>query len=113
MIGKPIPRVEDQRFVTGNGQYTDDIRVDGQVHAAFLRSPHAHAALRSIDVSAAQAAPGVIAVLIGQDYLDDGFQGVDHAFDRGIISLQIRSRLERSFGKLIGGRHLTLIHQGR
>ncbi len=78
MIGKPIPRVEDQRFVTGNGQYTDDIRVDGQVHAAFLRSPHAHAALRSIDISAAQAAPGVIAVLIGQDYLDDGFQGVDH-----------------------------------
>lgn len=78
MIGKPIPRVEDQRFVTGNGQYTDDIRVDGQLHAAFLRSPHAHAILRSVDISAAQEAPGVIAVLIGQDYLDDGFQGVDH-----------------------------------
>ena len=78
MIGKPIPRVEDQRFVTGNGQYTDDIRVDGQLHAAFLRSPHAHAVLRSVDISAAQEAPGVIAVLIGQDYLDDGFQGVDH-----------------------------------
>ncbi|MEM5341213.1 xanthine dehydrogenase family protein molybdopterin-binding subunit [Paraburkholderia azotifigens] len=78
MIGKPIPRVEDQRFVTGNGQYTDDIRVDGQLHAAFLRSPHAHAALRSIDITAAQEAPGVVAVLIGQDYLDDGFQGIDH-----------------------------------
>jgi carbon-monoxide dehydrogenase large subunit len=78
MIGKPIPRVEDQRFVTGNGQYTDDIRVDGQLHAAFLRSPHAHAGLRSVDISAAQEAPGVIAVLVGQDYLDDGFQGVDH-----------------------------------
>ncbi|ALL71727.1 Carbon monoxide dehydrogenase large chain-like protein (plasmid) [Paraburkholderia caribensis MBA4] len=78
MIGKPIPRVEDQRFVTGNGQYTDDIRVDGQLHAAFLRSPHAHAVLRSVDISAAREAPGVIAVLIGQDYLDDGFQGVDH-----------------------------------
>lgn len=78
MIGKPIPRVEDQRFVTGNGQYTDDIRVDGQLHAAFLRSPHAHAILRSVDISAAQEAPGVIAVLVGQDYLDDGFQGVDH-----------------------------------
>ncbi|BCF93080.1 xanthine dehydrogenase family protein molybdopterin-binding subunit [Paraburkholderia sp. PGU16] len=78
MIGKPIPRVEDQRFVTGNGQYTDDIRVDGQLHAAFLRSPHAHAGLRSVDISAAQQAPGVIAVLVGQDYLDDGFQGVDH-----------------------------------
>ncbi|SKC98101.1 CO or xanthine dehydrogenase, Mo-binding subunit [Burkholderia sp. CF099] len=78
MIGKPIPRVEDQRFVTGNGQYTDDIRVDGQLHAAFLRSPHAHAGLRSVDISTAQEAPGVIAVLVGQDYLDDGFQGVDH-----------------------------------
>ncbi|OUL81810.1 xanthine dehydrogenase family protein molybdopterin-binding subunit [Paraburkholderia hospita] len=78
MIGKPIPRVEDKRFVTGNGQYTDDIRVDGQLHAAFLRSPHAHAGLRSVDISAAQEAPGVIAVLVGQDYLDDGFQGVDH-----------------------------------
>ncbi|WP_250517159.1 xanthine dehydrogenase family protein molybdopterin-binding subunit [Caballeronia sp. INDeC2] len=78
MIGQPIPRLEDRRFVTGNGQYTDDFRVEGQVHAAFLRSPHAHAALRSVEVSAAREAPGVIAVLVGQDYLDDGFQGVDH-----------------------------------
>ena len=78
MIGKPIPRVEDQRFVTGNGQYTDDIHVDAQLHAAFLRSPHAHAVLRSIDIAAAREAPGVIAVLAGQDYLDDGFKGVDH-----------------------------------
>jgi carbon-monoxide dehydrogenase large subunit len=78
MIGQPIPRVEDRRFVTGNGQYTDDLRIDGQLHAAFLRSPHAHATLRSVDVTAARAAPGVIAVLVGQDYLDDGFQGVDH-----------------------------------
>ncbi|CAG4909820.1 xanthine dehydrogenase family protein molybdopterin-binding subunit [Paraburkholderia gardini] len=78
MIGKPIPRVEDLRFVTGKGQYTDDLHVDGQLYAAFLRSPHAHAALRSVDVSAAREAPGVIAVLLGQDYLDDGFQGVDH-----------------------------------
>ena len=78
MIGQPIPRVEDRRFVTGNGQYTDDLRVEGQVHAAFLRSQHAHAVLRSVDVSAAREAPGVIAVLVGQDYLDDGYQGVDH-----------------------------------
>lgn len=78
MIGQPLPRVEDRRFVTGNGQYTDDLRVEGQLHAAFLRSPHAHAALRSVDVSAACEAPGVIAVLVGQDYLDDGYLGVDH-----------------------------------
>ncbi|NUY31067.1 xanthine dehydrogenase family protein molybdopterin-binding subunit [Paraburkholderia sp. JPY303] len=78
MIGQPLPRVEDRRFVTGNGQYTDDLRVEGQLHAAFLRSPHAHAALRSLDVSAAREAPGVIAVLVGQDYVDDGYLGVDH-----------------------------------
>jgi carbon-monoxide dehydrogenase large subunit len=78
MIGKPIPRVEDQRFVTGKGQYTDDLRVEGQLYAAFLRSPHAHAALASIDTSAAREAPGVIAVLVGQDYVDDGLLGCDH-----------------------------------
>jgi carbon-monoxide dehydrogenase large subunit len=78
MIGKPLPRVEDRRFVTGNGQYTDDLQVEGQLHAAFLRSPHAHATLRSVDVSAAREAPGVIAVLVGQDYVDDGYLGVDH-----------------------------------
>jgi aerobic carbon-monoxide dehydrogenase large subunit len=78
MIGQPIARLEDRRFVTGQGQYTDDLRVEGQLHAAFLRSPHAHAALRCVDVSAAREAPGVIAVLVGQDYLDDDHQGVDH-----------------------------------
>jgi len=78
MIGQPLARLEDRRFVTGNGRYTDDFHLDGQVHAAFLRSPHAHAVLRSVDVSAAREAPGVIAVLVGQDYLDDGYQGVDH-----------------------------------
>ncbi|MBW0447034.1 xanthine dehydrogenase family protein molybdopterin-binding subunit [bacterium M00.F.Ca.ET.228.01.1.1] len=81
MIGQPLARLEDRRFVTGNGRYTDDFQLDGQVHAAFLRSPHAHAVLRSIDVSAARDAPGVIAVLVGQDYLDDGYQGVDHVPD--------------------------------
>ncbi|HKT98932.1 MAG TPA: xanthine dehydrogenase family protein molybdopterin-binding subunit [Paraburkholderia sp.] len=78
MIGQPLPRVEDRRFVTGNGQYTDDLHLEGQLHAAFLRSPHAHATLRSIDVSTASEAPGVIAVLVGQDYLDDGYLGIDH-----------------------------------
>lgn len=78
MIGQPLARLEDRRFVTGNGRYTDDLHAEGQAYAAFLRSPHAHAALRSIDVTAAREAPGVIAVLVGQDYLDDGYQGIDH-----------------------------------
>jgi carbon-monoxide dehydrogenase large subunit len=78
MIGQPLPRLEDRRFVTGNGRYTDDIKAEGQVYAAFLRSPHAHALLRSINTEAARSAPGVLAVLTGKDYLADGFQGIDH-----------------------------------
>jgi carbon-monoxide dehydrogenase large subunit len=78
MIGQPLPRLEDRRFVTGNGRYTDDIKAEGQVYAAFLRSPHAHALLRSINTEAARSAPGVLAVLTGKDYLTDGFQGIDH-----------------------------------
>lgn len=78
MIGQPLPRLEDRRLVTGAGQYTDDINVDGQVYAAFLRSPHAHALLCSINVEAARQASGVLAVLTGQDYLDAGFVGIQH-----------------------------------
>lgn len=78
MIGQPLPRLEDQRLVEGQGRYTDDIDMDGQVYAAFLRSPHAHATLCSIDTADARAAEGVLAVLTAQDYLDAGFQGIDH-----------------------------------
>jgi carbon-monoxide dehydrogenase large subunit len=78
LIGQPLPRLEDQRFVTGRGRYTDDIRLDGQLYAAFLRSPHAHATLASIDTAAAAAAPGVVAILTGQDYLKAGHRAINH-----------------------------------
>jgi carbon-monoxide dehydrogenase large subunit len=78
MIGQPIPRLEDRRFVTGNGSYTDDINVDFQVYAAFMRSPHAHARIAAIDTTAARAADGVLAVLTGADYLATSFQGIQH-----------------------------------
>jgi carbon-monoxide dehydrogenase large subunit len=66
-IGASLRRKEDQRFLTGRGRYTDDISRPGQLHAYFLRSPHAHARIRGIDVSKAQAAPGVAAVFTGAD----------------------------------------------
>ncbi len=66
-IGKSVERREDYRFLTGNGQYTDDITLPGQTFAAFLRSPHAHARIRAIDTAAARAAPGVLAVFTGKD----------------------------------------------
>jgi carbon-monoxide dehydrogenase large subunit len=78
MIGQSLPRLEDRRLVLGNGRYTDDINVDGQVYAAFMRSPHAHAIICGIDTAAARNSPGVLAVLVGQDYLDAGFQGMQH-----------------------------------
>ncbi|MHB8399558.1 MAG: xanthine dehydrogenase family protein molybdopterin-binding subunit [Candidatus Limnocylindrales bacterium] len=67
VLGAPIKRVEDPRFITGKGRYVDDIALQGMVHAAILRSPYAHANIRSIDTSAARAMPGVLAVIVGAD----------------------------------------------
>lgn len=66
-IGKPLLRREDQRFLTGAGQYTDDVVLPGQTYGVFLRSPHAHARIRSIDVSRASKAPGVVHIFTGAD----------------------------------------------
>src|SRR2546421_1456824 len=66
-IGRPVERKEDYRFLTGAGQYTDDITLPQQSYAYFLRSPHAHATIRSIDTSAARSAPGVLAIFTGKD----------------------------------------------
>jgi len=66
-IGKPLLRREDQRFLTGAGQYTDDVVLPGQTYGFFLRSPYAHARINSIDLSAALAAPGVLKIFTGAD----------------------------------------------
>ena len=66
-IGKPLLRREDYRFLTGAGQYTDDVVLPGQTHGYFLRSPHAHARIKSIDKRAALALPGVAAVITGEE----------------------------------------------
>ena len=66
-IGQAVPREEDPRLLKGRGRYVDDVKLPGEARACVLRSPHAHARLLSIDVSAARKAPGVIAVLTGDD----------------------------------------------
>lgn len=71
-IGALPKRKEDQRFLTGRGNYVSDIKRPGMVAGVFVRSPHAHALLRGIDKSAALASPGVIAVLTGDDAKADG-----------------------------------------
>jgi carbon-monoxide dehydrogenase large subunit len=71
-IGQPVRRKEDLRLVTGRGEFSDDLDAPGQAHAIILRAPHAHAIIRAIDTSAARAAPGVLAILTGRDYVADG-----------------------------------------
>src|SRR5262245_33174158 len=67
IFGSGIRRREDPRLITGAATYTDDIVLPGMVHAAIVRSPHAHARIKSIDTSGARSAPGIVAVYTGQD----------------------------------------------
>jgi carbon-monoxide dehydrogenase large subunit len=68
LIGAPIKRVEDPRLFTGAAKYLDDLQLTGMAHAAILRSPFAHARIRGIDTSRAEASPGVVAVFTGKDF---------------------------------------------
>ncbi|MBL8551620.1 MAG: xanthine dehydrogenase family protein molybdopterin-binding subunit [Hyphomonadaceae bacterium] len=74
-IGAPLPRLEDVRFITGRGRYTDDIPMSGLAFMEVVRSPYASARIKGFDISAAQAAPGVLLVLTGEDARAEGFGG--------------------------------------
>ena len=71
-IGKSVRRTEDYRFLTGYGHFVDDLSRENVAYASFVRSPHAHAVIRQIDVTRARMMPGVEAVLTGKDWMDDG-----------------------------------------
>ena len=71
-IGQRVERREDARFLTGKGQYTDDITLPGQTYGVFLRSPHAHATIKSLNTAAAAAAPGVLGIYTGEHFKDIG-----------------------------------------
>jgi carbon-monoxide dehydrogenase large subunit len=75
-VGQAVRRKEDARFLTGAGRYVDDVAMPGMAHLAILRSPHAHARIVSIETEAAAAAPGVVAVLTGADWIADGLGGI-------------------------------------
>ena len=77
-IGQPVRRREDLRLVRGGGRYTADENLPGQVHAVMVRSPHAHARIRAIAKEKALAAPGMLAVLTGDDCLADGLKPIPH-----------------------------------
>lgn len=67
LVGRPLPRVEDPRLLRGGGRYIDDLPMPGALHAVFVRSPHAHAAIRGIDATAARAVDGSVAVFTAAD----------------------------------------------
>src|SRR4026207_682882 len=67
LLGASIKRREDPRFITGKGNYTDDLKLAGMTHAVFVRSPHAHAKIRKIDTTKAAKMPGVVAIFTGKD----------------------------------------------
>ncbi|HET9645366.1 MAG TPA: xanthine dehydrogenase family protein molybdopterin-binding subunit, partial [Burkholderiaceae bacterium] len=71
-VGQPVVRREDARFLTGRGQYTDDITLPGQTYAVFVRSPYAHARIRRVDVSGAMQSPGCLGVFTGEHFKDVG-----------------------------------------
>jgi carbon-monoxide dehydrogenase large subunit len=77
-IGKPLPRKEDERLVTGKGRFTDDFNLDGQVYAAMVRSPHPHARIVAIDSATAKAMPGVLGIFTGADCAADGLAPIPH-----------------------------------
>src|SRR5512132_120699 len=67
LMGASVKRREDPRFMTGKGNYVDDVKLPGMTYAAFVRSPHAHARIKGIDTAAARKHPGVVAVFTGKD----------------------------------------------
>jgi len=75
-IGQSVKRVEDKRFTSGKGKYTDDIKLVGMTHAYIVRSPYAHAKILKVDISQALEHPGVVAIFTGQDIANAGINGV-------------------------------------
>jgi carbon-monoxide dehydrogenase large subunit len=76
IVSTSVRRLEDRRFITGTGTFVDDVNLPGQAYAAVVRSPHAHARIEAIDVSAAQGAPGVLLVVTGRDWVAAGYGAI-------------------------------------
>ena len=87
MIGRCVPRLEDERLLTGKGRFTDDLQIAGQAWCAFLRSPHAHARIKSINTEAADA----IAACTAADYVADGLGPVEHGANP-LSALNVREK---------------------
>ena len=91
-IGQPVRRREDLRLLTGKGRYSDDVNLPGQAYAVMVRSPHAHAMVRSIETAAARAMPGVLAVLTTEDVKADGLNPLPHIANTHPADISIQNR---------------------
>ena len=91
-IGQPVRRREDLRLLTGRGRYSDDVNLPDQAYAVMVRSPHAHALIRSVDAAAARAMPGVLAVLTSADVEADGLRPLPHISNSHPADIQIKNR---------------------
>jgi carbon-monoxide dehydrogenase large subunit len=115
-IGQPVRRFEDKRFLSGNGRFQNDSNLLGQAYAYVLRSPHAHARIRALDLTTAKAAPGVVLIMTGDDLVEAklGVMGVPFERKRPERLADVRSCLSRPraahgalcrrTGRLRGGR---------
>src|SRR5436190_9150791 len=91
-IGQPVRRREDFRLLRGAGRYSDDVNLPGQAYAVMVRSPHAHALIRSIDATAARAMPGALAVLTAAEMTADGLRPLPHISNSHPADIQIKNR---------------------
>src|SRR3954469_14503632 len=91
-IGQPVKRREDLRLLTGRGRYSDDLNLPGQAYAAMVRSPHAHALIRSIDTEAARGAPGMLAVLTADDLRADRLNPLPNIANNPPADISIKNR---------------------
>ena len=105
-IGQPVRRKEDDRFITGRGNYQDDFALDGALHAVFVRSPHSHAEIRRIDTKVATKAPGVVAVLTATEMKAEKVNGLPCIAGNWI-------KLERAPGAPAFYPHNPLLAEGR
>ena len=106
-IGARVLRKEDKRFITGKGRYTDDFKVAGMHYASFVRSPHAHAKIKGIDKSAAEAMSGVAGVFDGKQLTCDGIGNIIcgwmvHSKDGSPMNMGAWSALATEYVRYVG-----------
>ena len=99
MIGRAIKRREDPKLITGQGQFVDDVKLPGMLHAFVVRSPYAHAKIVSIDTSAALAVPGVVAVFTGEDMTD--INPLPCAWQAGRVTNNVNTPRALAVGKVL------------